>query len=226
MQLTVVFVGVLLIFSIFAAIAYSIPSSRELMMPYLPAFIGGFALLLTLVGGGIAQLMYLENVRKKRFALIGDPHKPDPIKLNLTVVEALSKFEKCLSKVKEEDTLWTVENSDPQTGVYRASAYTYVVGAGQGASTLGYDNYVYIDASFIFDAATGETVVAWSYSYSDTTVFVGSRNTFALTKGASGKTVELINKANDRIRWALGFPILVGEKVCQPAEGAALPVEK
>lgn len=155
---------------------------------------------------------------------MGDAHTPDPLKVKLSVAEALSRFEQCLAKVKEADTLWTVENSDPQKGEFRANAYTYVAGCSRSTSTDGYSNYVYLDARFVSDADAGETEVKWSYSYSSLTGYTQTGLGAApRVKGATGKTVELIDKANDRIRWAFEFPIIVGGKVCQPGEGAALP---
>lgn len=169
--------------------------------------IGGALVTGLLLLGGLIQWRHLVISEEKRVALIGKEDNPFPIKTKLTVADAVASLEKGLEKRNEKDLLWTVIESDPEKGLFRAYTYTFQ-SAPRGHGGL--DKYVYMNVKFQ-SVENDETEISWTHSFSPTVESLTTSDylhpsTFA-TPTAGTKRVMRIG--NNRVREIFGAEIFV-----------------
>ncbi len=150
----------------------------------------------------ISQMVSKEDRRlklqKARVALTGAQTAPTPLVVEQTKTDSIVNFEECLARKLDTDPLWITSDYDLTNGHFQAHAYVYRAGGRNSAPS---ENYVYLDASFVFNEETSETKITWSFSVKATKAFPDSR-------GDITEVQDTMAQATNRIREKFGAPIL------------------
>ncbi len=140
----------------------------------------------------------LQKVQNARLALYGSPKAPTPLVVRQTKTDSFANFEECLLKKTDKDPLWVTSDYDLTNGHFQAHAYVYRASSKNSAPS---ENYVYLDASFVFNEETSETKITWSFSVKATRAFPDS-------SGDITEVRDTMAQATTRIREKFGAPIL------------------
>lgn len=188
-----------------------------------PVFLwAGYALAFGLVGTLIYTIKESAKqedlqlrVQKARLALTGAPRTPNPLTTKQSIADSMANFEECLAKKCDKDPVWITLDYDLANGHFQTHAYSY---RAHGRNVPASENYVYLDASFIFNEETAETKITWSFSVKATKNYPKSDSNIS-------QVYDVMAQATSRIRWKFGAPILVGLTRKDPSDGGEFPIQ-